>query len=81
MSVRQCQAHFKTFTTNEGCPFFDNSHDLCRAARLPYRPDAREIFFYCSSDDHDGCALYLVQALRSSNPGGLDRDLAAYCGK
>lgn len=68
-------------STAESCPFFDSNCSVCRAARLAFMPDGRHLYSYCCNDDHDSCALFLAQALRSSAPGGHSRDAAAYCEK
>ncbi len=70
-----------TATGSDGCPFFEASRCLCRAALLTMTPDTVHRTRYCGSDDHDDCPLFLAKALRSSAHGGLDRDLAAHCGK
>lgn len=63
------------------CPFFDRARSTCRAAMIAFSPDAGHRSHYCGSDDHDDCALFLAKALRSSAPGGLDRDVPNHCGK
>lgn len=81
MTAQKSQANLDISATADHCPFFDSACNICRAALLGYTPDARQLYCYCSSDDHDACGLFLARALRSSNPGGLDRDMAAHCGK
>jgi hypothetical protein len=81
MTALQRLANFESFISTADCPFFDATRNLCRAALLNYMPEAKQVFFYCSTDDHDNCALFLARALRSSNPGGVDRDTAIHCGK
>jgi hypothetical protein len=73
--------HVGRYTGAICCPFFDEGHCICRAALLTMTPDTSHRNRYCCGDDHDDCALFLAKALRSSAPGGLDRDLAAHCGK
>jgi hypothetical protein len=63
------------------CPFYDAVSSQCRAALLAYLPDAKHLYSYCCSDDHDACTLFLGKALRSSASGGLERDLATHGGK
>lgn len=65
----------------ESCPFFDPNCSACRAARLAFMPDSKHLYSYCCNDDHDSCALFLAQALRSSASGGHSRDVAVYCEK
>ena len=62
-------------------PFNDATTSQCRADLLAYMSDAKHLYSYCGSDDHDACTLFLGKALRSSASGGLDRDLATHGGK
>jgi hypothetical protein len=59
----------------------DVTRSTCRATRLAFSPERKHRSHYCCSDDHDDCPLFLAKALRSSAPGGLDRDVATHCGK
>lgn len=81
MNSLQRLDNFESLTASTDCPFFDSACNTCRAAHLAYMPEAKQVFFYCGSDDHDECALFLARALRSSNSGGLDRDVSTFCSK
>jgi hypothetical protein len=81
MTAQQAQAIASRSVRSGHCPFFDREQSLCRAALLTYSPDFSHRSHYCCSDDHDDCALFLAKALRSSTPGGLDRDVTVHCGK
>lgn len=63
------------------CPFYDTSRGYCGAALLRFIPDSRQLYHYCSCDDHDACPVFLAKALRSSSASGFARDAAACCEK
>lgn len=81
MTVMKKQQEPIYLPSADECPFFDSTLSSCSAALLAYKPEPKQVIFYCSCDDHDSCSLFLARALRSSAAGGLDREMAAFCGR
>jgi hypothetical protein len=63
------------------CPDYDSSRQSCLASTWQTSPNDRQKTRYCATDDYDNCPLYLCNALRSSQPCGLDRDNLLSSGK
>ncbi len=60
------------------CPFRDLAAGVCRASfsALPLTQLRQS---YCTSEDHDDCALFLARLLRASRPLTFDRQNREFC--
>jgi hypothetical protein len=50
------------------CPFHNDADGHCRAAFSGLTVDRQFRNLRCSTEDYDGCPLFLARALRSSRP-------------
>ena len=52
----------------DSCPFHNDADGHCRAAFSGLSVDRNFRNLRCSTEDHDGCGVFLAKILRSSRP-------------
>lgn len=66
--IAGCDCRRSQMLVAEICPFHNETNGQCRAAFSDRPIDSKIRNLRCSTEDYDGCPLFLARALRSSTP-------------